>query len=108
MSTTRLTFGSILATVQTTAATVTSTLEAANSGVGMLSSYITEAAENQRIRQIADKEDFLENLIQERAEQRAVSAIRVETFCKKSAEHAKHYGDAYIAFTNLLRPTSEG
>lgn len=108
MSTTRLAFGSILATVQTTAATITSTLEAANSGVGMLSAFVTEAADNQRLRHIADREDFLENLIQERAEARALSAIKVETFCKKSAEHAQHYADAYACFTKLLRPETQG
>ena len=107
MSTTRLTFGAVLGTVQNAATTVTTTLDAVNNGVGMLSSFVTEASINQKLRNVADREDFLENLIQERAEARALSAIKVETFCKKSAEHAQHYADAYTCFTKLLRPETQ-
>lgn len=108
MSTTRLAFGAILGTVQNAATTVTTTLDAVNNGVGMLSSFVTEASINQRLRNVADREDFMENLIQERAEARALSALKVEAFCAKSAEHAQHYADAYACFTKLLRPETQG
>ena len=107
MSTTRLAFGAILGTIQNAATTVTTALDATNNGVGMLSAFVTEASIDQKLRHVANREDFLENLIQERAEARALSAIKVETFCKKSAEHAKHYADAYATFTKLLRPETQ-
>lgn len=103
MSSSRLTFGAILSTVQTTANTVTATLDAANQGVGMLTAYVSEASANQRIRQIADREVFIENLIMEKSEERAMANIKVEKFIAQSAQHKDHYATAYNKFTSLLR-----
>jgi hypothetical protein len=108
MSTTRLAFGAILGTIQNAAATVTTALDATNNGVGMLSAFVTEASIDQKLRNVANREDFLENLIQERAEARSIGALKVEAFCAKSAQHAKHYADAYDTFTKLLRPATQG
>lgn len=107
MSTTRLSFGAVLGTVQSTANAVTGALDAASAGIGMLNSFVTQAADNQRVRQIADKEDFVENLIMEKAEQRATAYLKVEKFCGKSPDHAKHYQGAYERFTQLLRTPEE-
>lgn len=103
MSTTRLSFGAVLGTVQSTANAVTGALDAASAGIGMLNSFVTQAADNQRIRQVADKEDFVEALIMEKAEQRATAYLKVEKFVSKSPDHAKHYQGAYERFTQLLR-----
>lgn len=107
MSTTRLSFGAVLGTIQATANTVTGALDAASAGVGMLNSFVTQAADNQRIRQVADKEDFIENLIMEKAQQRSESYLKVEKFCSKSESHAKHYASAYKSFTTLIRGDKE-
>ena len=103
----RITFGAMLNTVQSTANTLTATLDAANTSVGMLTSFVTAAADNQRIRQIADKETFLEELIQEKAVETTKSAIKVEKFIAQSVEHKKHFGSAYETFTKLLRDKKE-
>ena len=103
MSTSRLTFGAILSTVQTTANTVTNVLDAANAGVGMLNAYVTQAADNQRIRQIADKETFIEDLIREKAMQQATQTIKINKFTSQSAEQSKAYEDAYETYQSLLR-----
>lgn len=104
---TRLTFGAVLGSVQSAATTVTTTLDAATGAVGMLNAFVVKAADEQRVRHVADKEDFVENLIQERAEQRAVSALKAEKFMSKSADHARHYESAYKAFESLLRTPEE-
>lgn len=104
MSSSRLTFGAMLSTVQTTANTVTATLDAANQAVGMLTAYVSEASANQKIRQVADREVFIENLIMEKSEERALANLKVEKFIAQSAQHRKHYGEAYEKFTELLRP----
>lgn len=101
---TRLTFGALLNTVQATANTVTSTLDAANTGVGMLTSFVTAAADNQRIRQVADKEVFIETLIQEKSFEQAQAKLKVQKFCLQSADHAQFYEASYDVFTKLLRP----
>ncbi len=103
MSTTRLSFGAVLGTVQSAATTVTATLDTVSTAVGMATSFVSQAADNQRLRQIADKEDFIEALIMEKAEQRATAHLKAEKFCGKSTEHAKHYGEAYKRYESLLR-----
>lgn len=107
MSTTRLSFGAVLGTVQSAATTLTSTLDTVTTAVGMATSFVSQAADNQRLRQIADKEDFVENLIMEKAEQRTLSNLKVEKLISKSADHAKHYSAAYAKFTKLLRDPKE-
>lgn len=107
MSTTRLSFGAVLGSVQAAATTVTTTLDAATGAVGMLSAFVVKASDEQRIRHIADKEDFIENLIMERAEQRATSVMKAEKFMSKSAAHAQHYEAAYKSFESLLRTPEE-
>lgn len=104
---TRLTFGAVLGSVQSAATTVTTTLDAATGAVGMLNAFVVKAADEQRIRHVADKEDFIENLIMERSEQRATAYLKAEKFIDKSAAHAKHYESAYKAFESLLRTPEE-
>ena len=107
MSTTRLTFGAVLATVNTTATVITSTLNAVDGASNILGSFINKAATEQGLRHIADKESFLERLINEKAQERAAANIAVTQFCAKSSAHAEHYANAYDTFTKLLRPTAE-
>lgn len=103
MASSRLTLGAILQTVSTTANTVTATLDAANKGVGILTAFVDKASTEQRIRHIADKEVFIENLVQEKAEERAVANIKIKKFIDQSPDHHKHYSAAYEKFTELLR-----
>lgn len=107
MSTSRMTFGAILSTVQTTANTLTNTLAAANTGVGMLTSFVEEAAQDQQLRNVANREVFLEDLIREKTQERATANIAVEKFIGQSPAHAKHYESAYTMFSQLLRKPTE-
>lgn len=107
MSTTRMSFGAVLGSVQSAATTITTTLDAATGAVGMLSAFVTKAADEQRIRHTIDKEDFIENLIIERTEMCATQALKLEKFISKSPEHAKHAKSAYDKYTRLLRSPEE-
>lgn len=107
MSTTRMSFGAVLGSIQSAATTVTTTLDAATGGVGMLSAFVTKAADEQRIRHTIDKEDFIENLIIERTEMNAVAKLKLEKFIAKSPEHAKHAKAAYEKYSKLLRSPEE-
>ena len=106
MSTARLTLGSILSTVNTTATTVTSTLDAAGKAVGMLNAYVENAAAHQKARIAVDNEDFIESLIREKSQERTESTLRVQKYISQSPEHAKAYQEAYETYSKLLRPTS--
>ena len=105
MATARLTLGSILSTVNTTATTVTSTLDAAGKAVGMLNAYVENAASHQKARIAVDNEDFIENLIREKSQERTESTLRVQKYIGQSTEHAKAYQEAYETYSKLLRPT---
>ena len=107
MSTTRLSFGAVLGSVQSAANTVTGALDAASAAIGMANAFVTQAADNQRIRQVADKEDFMENLIREKAQQRTESDVKVDTFKRKSTGHAQAYDSAYARFSQLLRTAED-
>lgn len=108
MASSRLTFGAILNTVTTTANTVTTTLDAANKSVGILTAFVDKAATEQRVRHVADQETFLETLIKEKAEERALSDLRAEKFMAQSSAHKQHYQDAYQRFETLLRGKKDG
>lgn len=103
MSTTRLSLSAVLGSVHSMANTVTGAFDAASAGVGMLNSFVTQAADNQRLRQIADKEDFIEDLIREKAQQRTESDVKVAKFTAKSAGHKEAYSNHYARFESLLR-----
>ena len=105
MSTARLTLGSILSTVNTTATTVTSTLDAAGKAVGMLNAYVENAASHQKARIAVDNEDFIESLIREKSQERTESTLRVQKYINQSQEHAKAYQEAYETYSKLLRPS---
>lgn len=106
MSSSRLTFGAMLSTVTTTANTVTATLEAVNQGVGMLTSYVGNAAEHQKLRQLADNETFVEELIREKSFEETQSTLRVSKFISQSDEHHSAYEKAYNKFNAILRKQS--
>ena len=105
MSTTRATFGSLLGTIQTTAMTVTNVLDAANSGVGMLNSYVEDAATKQKARIKIDHAVFLEDLIREKSREEAQSTLNIQKFCSQSAEHKTAYENSYNKFSELMNPT---
>lgn len=106
MSSTRLTLGAVLGTVQTTANTLTGTLEAVNAGVGMLNTFVTGAAENQRIRAIADKEVFVESLIKEKAMEESLADLKIKKYMSQSQDHAETFSSNYSKFQSLLRNKS--
>ena len=92
--------------MNTTANTVTSTLDAVSSGIGMLNAYIDNAASHQKARIAIDNEDFIESLIREKAQERTESTLRVQKYINQSQEHAKAYQEAYETYSKLLRPAS--
>lgn len=83
----RVTFAAILGTVQTTANTISNTLQAANAGVGMLNKLVSDAAHRQDVRSKLDSAIFEKTLHQEKAQELTDSRLRVLEYTKQSAEH---------------------
>lgn len=99
----RMTVGSILAAVQTTANTATGALTAINSAVGMANKFVTDAALRQDVRSKLDNAIFEKTLHQEKSQELAESRIQMEAFAKQSEAHAKHYQLAYDELASLLK-----
>lgn len=104
MATARLTFGSVLGTVNTAATTLTSTISAAGKAIGMIDTYVSEAAEKQGIRSLADMETYVDQLISEKSEESATRKLAVLEFCGKSPVHKSLYEEAFNRYSSILRP----
>ena len=107
MATSRATFGAVLTTISTTAATITETLQAANASVGMLNVAIQQAAINQKDRAVISRARFREELIRETSYEEANSTLRVTAFRAQSAAHDAAFQTSYARFSELLNPKSD-
>lgn len=106
MATTKVTFGSILGAVNSTANSVVSVLDVANTMIEKGQLAASTSLKKQRMEVLAEEENFLENLIRDKANEDAQSALRIQEFCKQSAEHAKLYQSAYERYNKILRPAA--
>ena len=88
VATTRLTIGSVLGTINTAANTVSSTLDAAGSAVGMLNATVTKAAKEQRIRHAVDINEFKSRLVIEVSMERAQRERTMLEFCSDAQNKA--------------------
>lgn len=102
MATARSTVGSLFSSVSKAADTITASLDAVTTGVGMINAYVTEQAESQRIRILIDKERNATRLIEEAALEEAVRADKIRSQISKSKEFEKDYNDSVAKFAALL------
>ena len=101
----RMTFGAVLATVQTTANTLTNTVSAINSAVGMANKFVTDAADRQVIRSKLDTAIFEKTLHQEKAQELAISRLTQKQFMAQSADHEQMYQSAFEELSSILAPS---
>lgn len=102
MATARSTVGSLFSSVSKAADTVTASLDAVTTGVGMINAYVTEQAESQRIRILIDKERNATRLIEEAALEEAQRADKIRSLISKSKDFEKDYNESVAKFAALL------
>lgn len=102
----RMTVGSLLATVQTTAETVTSTMQAVNAAVGMANKFVSDAAHRQKIRSTLDLAIFEDTLHQQKAAELAEIQLQSIQWMSQSAEHKTQYELAFTRLAKVLDPES--
>lgn len=102
MATARSTVGSLFTSVSKAADTLTASLDAVTTGVGMINAYVNEQAESQRIRILIDKERNATRLIEEAALEEAVRADKIRSQISKNAAFEKDYNDSVAKFAALL------
>lgn len=98
----RMTLGSVLAAVQTSANTISNTLNAANSAIGMVNTFVESAASNQKLRAKADSLNFKHRLIEEKAMETTEARIQIDSYCKQSAAHKQHFQSAFDELTEFM------
>lgn len=103
-SSSRQALGAIMGTVTTTAQTVTSTIDAANKGVGMLNKMVSDAAERQQTRSVLDNHIYTATLHQEKAKELTESRRTVDEYIKQSPRHAELYSSAFNELASILNP----
>ena len=106
MATARSTVGSLFTSVGKAADTITATLDAVTTGVGMVNAYVNEQAESQRIRILIDKERNATRLIEEAALEEAQRAEKIRTQIAKNPAFENDYNESLTKFHALLNPAA--
>lgn len=108
MANLRLTLGAVFGAVTGAADAVTNTLNAANTGVGMLSRYVSDAAEHQTVRAKYDNKVFAATVKQEKAKELTVSRLEIKQFISQSQDHAELYEAAFNELDDAPTPGAYG
>jgi hypothetical protein len=101
-------YRSIMGTVAITANSATALINTVSKSVTMLDAFVSNASDEQRAKQEARREDFVNNLIRTSAQQQAEANIQAVEFCNQSKAHAEQYEsahDRYSALLNKYRPS---
>lgn len=98
----RVTLGAIFGAIQTSAHTLTNTLEAANKGIGMINRSVDSASLKQEARLTIENEDYVSDLIEQSSLNRTESQIRIMEFCADEKK-AKLYQQNYDRLSALLK-----
>ena len=100
MATSKLTFGSILTTVSTTANTLTATIGAVGVGADMLTAFVNKQSSEQQYQYKLEAIAFKENCKAEVALQLANAAENISKQKSKSLNFAQSF-DHYFAMLNV-------
>ena len=106
MATARSTVGSLFTSVGQAADTLTASLGAVTTGIGMINAYISEQAESQRIRILIDKERNVTRLIEEAALEEAQRAEKIRTQIAKNPAFESDYNESVTKFHALVHPAA--
>jgi hypothetical protein len=102
MATARMSIGSIFGAIGQTAGTITTTLEAANAGLGMANEAISNMAIQQKLRSKADNASFKITLANEKTQELAESTLEAAKFRQQSDAHAQAFDSAYAIIAAAL------
>lgn len=91
MSTARMTFGTVLGTVSTSAVAISTIIGTGVKGINMLEKFVDDAADKQIERSLLDMESFRVRLLEEVSQEDTERGIKLEEFMAKSASHRELY-----------------
>ena len=94
MATARLTFGSILGTINDTATAASDLVKTAGNGIGIVNKFVESAAIDQKDRQVIHRKTFRDQLLRDSRITIARSNKEVLDFTQESEENAKLYAAA--------------
>lgn len=98
----RLTIGALFGAVTTAANSVTSLLDVTTQGVGMVSTFVGDAATKQSIRSVVDMHGFEAALQEEKAQEMSARQLEIIKFVNISEDHQTLYKKNYDAIGSIL------
>ena len=102
-ATARMTIGALFGTVTNAAGAVSSTIDAVSAGVGMLETFVDNAALQQRKRMAADIVDLDQRIAVEKGEQMAQREVDTLKFCSQSDFHKESFDRNYALIVAALK-----
>ena len=99
---TRLTVGTVLATIGVAANSITTVLTTVTKGVSMVDNVVNDALEKQSARSIVDMAGFESALAEEKAQEMTERQLNVLSFCGQSAQHQELFATNYDKINALL------
>lgn len=94
MANSRMTISAVLGMVQSTAQTITNSLNAVNDGVEMINNAVSDAAERQQIRSDNDMAMYESVYIAEKALELDQSRDHIRSYISQSEQHKSGYESA--------------
>lgn len=101
-ATARLTVGAIFGAISTAALSITSVLDATTDGVGMIHTFVNDAATKQSIRSVVDMDGFESALQDEQAQIMTSRQLGILEFRRQSKDHDELYTDNHARIGKLL------
>lgn len=98
----RLTVGALFGAVTTAANSVTALLDVTTDGVGMISTFVGDAATKQSLRSLVDMHGFEAALQEEKAQEMSVRQMDILKFVNQSADHKVFYETNYNNIGKIL------
>jgi hypothetical protein len=91
MATARMAVSSLLGTVTDTATAVSSIVSTVSDGSGMLHDYVKDARRKQKLRIIADEDDYVTRLTEDRAKENTQRRCDINDWVKDNPEKKEIY-----------------
>lgn len=102
-ATARMSIGSAFGAITNAAESVASVFGTTTKAIGMLDTFVSDAAKNQKLRSVANTADFKKKLEQDKAMENTVRIKQVREFCGQDLQIAKDYQESLDYYKDLLK-----
>ena len=102
MATARMALGSVLGTVTDTATAISSIVSTITDGSGMMHDYVKDARNKQKLRIVADQDDYVTRLATERAKENVQRKVDIIEWCGNDTNKQTMFNDELTRLEKLF------